>query len=103
MGERAMAFLEQEQWFPYSFINVKEVSMEYCKDNGKDLIASTLDGAKEGFGVIDHALSWKNLLAHVAIRRPYGSMWHEHITCRYTGHETPRSYYKSNAELVRES
>mmetsp|Transcript_99721 Transcript_99721/g.228874 ORF Transcript_99721/g.228874 Transcript_99721/m.228874 type:complete len:439 (-) Transcript_99721:358-1674(-) len=97
--EKAMGFLEKDQWFPYSFVNTRGIVDEYLLTGSREILANEVGSAT--FQMLDSLLRLRNLIIHPFVRRPYGSTWHENVTCRFTGHETPTHYYTSVVDLVK--
>lgn len=96
----AMAFLEKDQWFPYAFVNTRALVDQYTESGATDALASKLSWASAALSKVSHELRWQNLATHLAIRRSYGSTWHDLFTRPYTGHESVPSYYDSVQKMV---
>eukprot|EP00930_Biecheleria_cincta_P096459 TRINITY_DN88303_c0_g1_i1.p1 TRINITY_DN88303_c0_g1~~TRINITY_DN88303_c0_g1_i1.p1 ORF type:complete len:460 (+),score=53.44 TRINITY_DN88303_c0_g1_i1:41-1420(+) len=99
----AMAFLEKDQWFPYAYVNTKALVDEYRASGAADALVSKVQWASAAMSKVSDALRWQNLATHLAVRRPYGSTWHDLFTRRYTGHDSVLSYYASVEKIVQQA
>jgi predicted alpha/beta-fold hydrolase len=101
--EATMTFLEQDQWFPYAYVNTKAIQQAYDAAGVTANLAKDLPHSTKAFQEIDSVLASRNLPMHPFKRRPYGSTWHDNITRRYSGHDTVEEYYRSVTSMVKEA
>jgi len=97
-----MDFLENcDFWAPQ--VNTKALVDEYIASGAVDALVSKVQWASEAMSKVFDAIRWQNLATHLAVRRPYGSTWHDLWTRRYTGHDSALSYYESVQETVQQA
>lgn len=96
-------WLESSSLMPYAYLNTCRMFQEISKEENRQMIVDTAPSVAEHFPVVQESLRPRHMATHCWVRRPYGSTYHEFITCHYTKHDSAQAYYQSLADMVEQA
>lgn len=87
--------------FPYAYVNTFSIYQNISEEVNRQVITRADPLMDERLKVAKDAMKWGNLLTHVFwARQPFGFMYHDLVTRRYTKHDSVPEYYQTLGDMV---